>query len=184
MVQGTQIDKSKKTVGVIVAVVFALIILKCGCNRVGFADGAEQVSLSPTTFFNEPVGKAMERGAGRTRPFIVRCLEAQTITKTMRVTAYCPCKKCCGRWADGITASGHAINPGDLLCAAGPNIPFGTRIEIPGYSKLPVRVLDRGGDIKGNRIDVLFYDGNLETSHQKALAWGVQYLECKIYDGS
>jgi len=41
--------------------------------------------------------------------------------------------------------------------------------------------MDRGGDIKGNRLDVLFYNGNLETSHQKAIAWGVKYLECKFY---
>ncbi|GAH06555.1 unnamed protein product, partial [marine sediment metagenome] len=25
------------------------------------------------------------------------------------VTAYCPCKICCGKWADGYTASGHKL---------------------------------------------------------------------------
>ena len=31
-------------------------------------------------------------------------------TVQMRVTAYCPCSKCCGSFSDGITASGHKIS--------------------------------------------------------------------------
>jgi len=179
---GSQIDKSRKTVGIIAAIVAVLLVIKCGCNQVGLADpsrrslaeaGADEVSLSPTIL--EPVRKAMERGAAYCRPFVVR---------RFRVTAYCPCAECCGRFADGITASGHAIGPGDLLCAADPSIPFGTMIMIPGYSAQPVRVLDRGGQIKGNRLDVLFYDGNLETSHARAAAWGVKIINCKLYIGN
>jgi 3D (Asp-Asp-Asp) domain-containing protein len=46
---------------------------------------------------------------------------------------------------------------------------------IPGYSNSqPVKVLDRGGAIKGNRLDVFF------ATHEEALEWGVQYLEVKI----
>ena len=87
----------------------------------------------------------------------------------MRVTAYCPCKKCCGKWADGTTASGYKIQPGDVLVAADKRYPFGTRMIIPGYAdNQPVKVLDRGGSIKGNRLDVFFH------THQEALEWGVK----------
>ena len=170
--QGTHLDRSKGTVGVIAVIVFTLIVVKCSCNQVGLAESDAEVSLSLTTL--GPVEPASERGAGRARPFIIR---------RMRVTAYCPCDECCWPHADGITASGHAINPGDLLCAADPSIPFGTRIFIPGYSAFPVRVKDRGADIVGDRLDVLFYDGNLKTSHPKAIEWGVRILDCKLYIG-
>lgn len=87
-----------------------------------------------------------------------------------RITAYCPCVKCCGKWADGITASG-AKAEGKLI-AAPPEIPFGTWIDIPGYGM--AEVLDRGGSIKGRRLDVLF------PTHQEALEWGVKYLEIRL----
>ncbi|MHC4755447.1 MAG: 3D domain-containing protein [Planctomycetota bacterium] len=96
-------------------------------------------------------------------------------TLQMRVTAYCPCEKCCGQFADGITANGHKIQPGDTFVAADSRYPFETELIIPGYSRSnPVKVLDRGGAIKGNRIDVFFH------THEKALQWGVQYLDVKI----
>jgi 3D (Asp-Asp-Asp) domain-containing protein len=93
----------------------------------------------------------------------------------MRVTAYCPCRRCCGRYADGITACGHKIQPGDCFVAADKRFPFGTEITVPGYnSGSRVKVLDRGGAIRGNRLDVFF------NSHSKALKWGVKYLDVKV----
>jgi len=92
---------------------------------------------------------------------------ATSPTIRMKVTAYCPCKKCCGKWADGITASG-AKAQGKLI-AAPKEIPFGTWINVPGYGWAEVK--DRGGSIKRNRLDVFF------ESHQEALEWGVKYLE-------
>jgi len=163
--QGTHLDRSKKTIGVMALMVLGLVVLRLGCNNLGFAKERAITSSSLGSAGGAPVPAP---------PAI--------ITRRYIVTAYCPCEKCCGKWADGITASGHAICPGDIICAADPSIPFGTRIFIPGYSAYPVRILDRGGDIKGNRLDVLFYDGNLKTSHARALEWGVQYLECKVYE--
>jgi len=93
----------------------------------------------------------------------------------MRVTAYCPCPKCCGEYSDGVTACGHEIQPGDTFVAADGRYTFGTEMLIPGYSNSrPVQVLDRGGTIKGNRLDVFF------ATHQEALEWGVKYLEVKV----
>ena len=93
----------------------------------------------------------------------------------MRVTAYCPCPKCCGRYSDGETACGHKILPGDALVAADKKYPFGTEMVISGYNGgEPVKVLDRGGAIYENRLDVLF------LSHEDALEWGVKYIDVKI----
>ena len=101
--------------------------------------------------------------------------------KRMRVTAYCSCKKCCGKDANGITACNHKILPGDKFVAADKSIPFGTRIFIPGYCEHPVEVLDRGGAIKGDRLDLYFGDKDGMTGHERAMEWGVKYLEVKIY---
>lgn len=96
-------------------------------------------------------------------------------TVQMRVTAYCPCPKCCGNYSDGITASGHKVIDGDIFVAADKRYPFGTEMIIPGYTgPLGVKVLDRGGAIQGDRLDVFF------NSHQDALEWGVRYLDVKI----
>ena len=93
----------------------------------------------------------------------------------MRVTAYCPCPSCCGEYSDGITANGYEILPGDTFVAADGRYPFETEMLIPGYSNSkPVKVLDRGGAIKGNRLDVFF------ATHEEALQWGVQYLEVNV----
>jgi 3D (Asp-Asp-Asp) domain-containing protein len=93
----------------------------------------------------------------------------------MRVTAYCPCEKCCGKYSNDQTACGHKIRPGDAFVAADKEYSFGTEIIIPGYENAaPVKVLDRGGAIRGNRLDVFF------NSHEEALKWGVRHLDVKV----
>ena len=90
------------------------------------------------------------------------------------VTAYCPCVICCGSYSDGLTASGRPAE--GFLVAAPLDIPFGTLLRIPGYAGgYPVPVLDRGGAIKGNRLDVLF------PTHIEALRWGRQYLKVERF---
>ncbi|MCK5566060.1 MAG: 3D domain-containing protein [Planctomycetes bacterium] len=96
-------------------------------------------------------------------------------TVSMRVTAYCPCKKCCGKYSDGRTANNHKIEEGDAFAAADKSIPFMSELIVPGYNdNKPVKVMDRGGVIKGARLDVFF------DTHQKALNWGVKYLDVKL----
>jgi 3D (Asp-Asp-Asp) domain-containing protein len=93
----------------------------------------------------------------------------------MRVTAYCPCEKCCGKNSNRKTASGHKIKRGDTFVAADKRYPFGTEFIVPGYNNSkPVKVLDRGFAIRGNQLDVFF------DSHQKAKKWGVKYLPVKV----
>ena len=101
---------------------------------------------------------------------------ASWLTVRMRVTAYCSCRKCCGKHSDGITASGHRIRHGDKFVAADKMLSFGTEMIIPGYNNSePVRVLDRGRVIHDNRLDVYF------DSHKKAMKWAVKYLPIKVF---
>ena len=84
-----------------------------------------------------------------------------------KLTAYCACKKCCGK-SDGITASGVKAVQGVTVAADTRVLPFGTKIIIDSHE---YTVQDRGGAIKGNKIDIYF------DSHQEALNFGVQYKE-------
>jgi len=83
----------------------------------------------------------------------------------VEVTAYCPCEKCCGEYADGLTATGKdAYTKG---VAVDPKvIPLGSTIHIPGYGT--VEADDVGGAIKGAKIDVRF------RTHKEAKQWGRQ----------
>ena len=98
-------------------------------------------------------------------------------TVRMLVTAYCPCAKCCGENASGITASGKLVTEnGGQFVAADASLPFGTKLIIPGYASNTVEVLDRGGAIRGNHIDVFF------PTHQQALEWGRRFVDVTILD--
>lgn len=67
------------------------------------------------------------------------------------ITYYCACPICCGEWSGlGTSASGVRPQAGRTV-AADPSIPFGTRLIINGQEYV---VEDRGGAIKGNRIDI------------------------------
>ncbi len=96
-------------------------------------------------------------------------------TVRMCVTAYCPCTLCCGPLAKGLTANGYVIRQGDRFAAAPKKYPFGTEIVVPQYNNdKSIKVLDRGGAIKNNRLDVFF------PSHTQALNWGIKYLDVKV----
>lgn len=71
-----------------------------------------------------------------------------------KVTGYDVCVKCCGS-TRGMTASGTTATVG-RTCAAPKSIPFGTVLYIEGIGYRTVE--DRGGAIKGNKIDVLCED--------------------------
>lgn len=88
------------------------------------------------------------------------------------MTAYCACERCCEK-SDGITASGVKAVEGITIAADISILPFGTRVKIDGHI---YTVQDRGGAIKGKRIDIYF------DSHQKALEFGKQTKEIIILE--
>ena len=108
----------------------------------------------------------------------------------MQVTAYCNCQQCCGweyAWFRrpvvssgpnkgkpkevGVTASGTKARRGTV--AADPSLAFGTVVHVPGYGY--GRVEDRGGAIRGNKLDLWF------SSHQAAKEWGNRKLTVTIW---
>lgn len=91
--------------------------------------------------------------------------------KIYKVTAYCACAKCCGK-STGRTASGKKATAGRTV-AAPSTFKFGTKLSINGKTYV---VEDRGGAIKGNRIDLYV------ESHSAALRWGVKYLPVEVVE--
>lgn len=102
-------------------------------------------------------------------------------------TGYCNCRKCCSwryTWygrpvmADGrpkkvgVTASGTRARRG-TVAADTSVLPFGTIVEVPGYGY--GRVEDRGGAIKGQRLDLWF------PRHKEALAWGRKEVTVTVW---
>lgn len=85
-------------------------------------------------------------------------------------TGYCPCAKCCGK-TNGMTASGAKAKAG-VTVAMPKKYAFGTKIEIKGMGTYIVQ--DRGGAIKGNKIDIFF------NTHQEALNFGRRTVYVKI----
>ena len=86
-----------------------------------------------------------------------------------KITAYCPCAKCCGK-TNGRTASGTTATAGRTV-AASSKFAFGTKLNIGGHV---YTVEDRGGAINGNKIDIFV------NTHAEALQWGVRYLNVSV----
>lgn len=100
-------------------------------------------------------------------------------TVWMVTTAYSPDHRSCGKWADGFTASMKSVwtNGMESVAADTRLLPFGTLLSVPGYADgRVVPVLDRGGAIKGARLDVLY------PTHAIARRWGVQRLPVTIWE--
>ncbi len=129
------------------------------------------------------------RDMRRSPPRRVRDADARVVR--MEVTAYCHCGQCCGwrrNWRGrpvynygpnkgqpkevGRTASGTRVRLG-TLAADTSRFPFGTIMYVPGYGYGVVE--DRGGAIRGNKLDVYF------RTHQQALEWGRQHLNVKVW---
>jgi len=120
----------------------------------------------------------------------------QAIVKVMEVTGYCNCGICCSweypwysvygifgspvisagsnkgkRKVVGQTAMGTEAAYGTV--AADKSLPFGTIVYVPGYGY--GRVEDRGGAIKGDKLDLWF------PSHSLAKQWGRKKVTVKIW---
>lgn len=85
-----------------------------------------------------------------------------------KLTAYCPCSKCCGKWAGSPTASGVMPTINHTIAVDTRIIPFGTKVIINGIVYVAE---DTGSAINGNKIDIYM------SSHDEALNFGVQYAE-------
>jgi 3D (Asp-Asp-Asp) domain-containing protein len=94
-----------------------------------------------------------------------------SIIKTFTITAYCPCRKCCGKWADGITSTGTTAKEGRTIAVDPDVISYGTEVVIDGKTYIAE---DCGYGVNGNRIDMYF------NSHSDAIEWGVKKKKVTI----
>ena len=120
-----------------------------------------------------PAGQAAQVALYNGRPI------RPVATLRMKVTAYSPDWRSCGESADGITASGYSVlTNGGYMVAADPRVlPLGSLVSVPGYDGgAVVPVLDTGGAIKGNRLDVLY------PTHEVAMRWGVQEIDVTVWE--
>lgn len=98
----------------------------------------------------------------------------------VKVTAYCPCEICCGRFADGKTFTERDADKAGV--AVDPNVfPLGSRFDIPGYNRGTnkngswILADDIGAGVQGYHIDIRF------KTHEEAVKWGVKYLTVRIW---
>ena len=110
---------------------------------------------------------ALEAKARREQAEAYEAVGAYRYIGECTITAYCPCEQCCGRWADGVTASGLPAGPG--IVAVDPDvIPLGSTVVIDGQKYLAV---DTGSGVTGNHIDICL------ASHEETVAHGVRTAE-------
>lgn len=137
----------------------------------------ERTTLSETVI-QEPVNKIVQvnkkvtsRSSTTSRTSLPSTTASTSTTgaQIYKITAYCPCSKCCGK-SNGITASGTKATAGRTI-AASSKFALGTKLNINGHI---YTVEDRGGAINGNKIDIFV------NSHSEALAWGVRYLPVSV----
>lgn len=92
---------------------------------------------------------------------------------TFKVTHYCGCSKCCGKWSSGsdenaVGCLGIKLTPYYSIAVDKSIIPLGTILYDENGNEYKAE--DTGSAIKGNRIDM--FVGN----HQEALKLGVQEI--------
>ncbi len=130
----------------------------------------EKTEISSVTI-KEPVDKIIQVSTKQTSrsSSVSRTSSTTASSGKYKITAYCPCMKCCGK-TNGITAMGTKATANHTV-AASSQFAFGTKLKING---IVYTVEDRGGAIYGNRIDIYM------NSHSEALAWGVRYLDVEV----
>ena len=121
---------------------------------------------------------------GLAAPYLFKATEKEAEASSvsseilMKVTAYCPCEKCCGEYADGKTSTNRNAWKTFGIAADPKIIPYGTVLLIPGVGERIVD--DTGGAMRQSarkgiyHIDVRFHD------HQEAKKFGVQWLKVRV----
>lgn len=84
-----------------------------------------------------------------------------------KVTAYCPCEKCCPGTSDGLTYTETIATEGRTLAVDPEVISLGSVVEVNGVNYVAE---DIGGAVKGKHVEIYFGD------HNEALEWGKQLL--------
>ncbi len=149
--------------------ILAMII--CMVIHVCEHDTASKGAESPTRKDGEGAeGVRTPRIAPRSDYVIRKCL----------VTAYCPCRRCCGRHANGRTAG--KTNAWKMIGVATfwNAIPKWTIVDIPGIGKKVVD--DNGSAMERSWKRGVYHIDVRMPYHYQARNYGVKYMDVKIYD--
>jgi 3D (Asp-Asp-Asp) domain-containing protein len=114
---------------------------------------------------------------------LVPSSEFMTYVGDFKITAYCPCEKCCEGWAVNrpqvygkdvvFTASGAVAREGVTVAVVPEVFPYGTKLYIEGVG---VRVAqDTGGALKPDNLEVYF------NTHEDAWNSGLNDRPRKVW---
>lgn len=96
-------------------------------------------------------------------------------TSHWKITAYCHCKKCCGK-SNGITASTKRARYGYIACNW---LKFGTKVRIEGLGVFTVA--DRGAvSLFGDKEHRIKHLDVYYPTHKQAKKFGTKYLKVEI----
>lgn len=142
-----------------VLTLFAVACVFSGCQ---VSNGNAETAPRAAVQENEPEAAALTDDENRPETFDMG---------EFRLTAYCACEKCCGKWADGITATGTKATAGRTIAVDQDVIPYGSEVIINGHT---YTAEDCGGAIIGKEVDIFF------DSHEEATEFGVQYADVTL----
>ncbi|MBQ6263057.1 MAG: 3D domain-containing protein [Clostridia bacterium] len=158
-------------VSLLVLILISVVLFGCGRNE-------PEESVEETEQITENVTESVQEQTEQPEEPKLVCLG------TYKLTAYCGCSKCCGKWGENRpvdeygktivrTAGGYRAVEGVTVAADISVLPYGTKVIINDHE---YTVQDRGGAINGNIIDIYF------EFHQAALEFGVQYANVYVYE--
>lgn len=87
-----------------------------------------------------------------------------------KVTAYCPCKKCSGKYGRS-TATGKTAKAGRTVAIDPSIVKYGSKVVIDNHTYIAE---DCGGAVKGYHVDIFF------NTHEEVESFGKQYKRVKI----
>lgn len=148
------------TAGVLALFAVACMFAGCSFNSDGYEPkSAVMINSSATPKATETVTDEVTTVEEETLPEYFDMGE-------FKLTAYCACSECCGKWSDGITATGTVPVQGRTIAVDEDVIPYGSEVIINGHT---YKAEDRGGSIVGKHIDIYF------DNHGEAEEFGIQH---------
>lgn len=154
----------KKLTTILMLLSFVLISQQC------YGDSSEENTNSKTLKEETTLSETIV-------PLVEAIPEEEEVTETYRITYYCGCKSCCGKWSTNppiVGAYGRELIDG-YSCAS--PLPDGTEIEIKGYGT--VRVDDTTAKWVVNKYDGKIID--IYVSDHSKKPEGIQdYMEIVV----
>lgn len=131
--------------------------------------GRRRLDPDLVTMGMKPIGRSI---VGLALIFLFLQAASALSGPAIKITHYSPGPECCGKWADGFTATGKPAVPGVCAVSRDPGkrlFPLGSIIEVPGYGRL--RVEDVGGAVQSGQLDVLVRE------YREAIKLGVKWIQ-------